>query len=120
MKTSKIIAANITYSGFTRDTRLLVEFKHTGTYYFFKQSKSIHILSGIDSALKQKARGKKIYVSGGQWVVDRLAIPCLIAVGKMDWWYIDNPGDYYQINKISKYAKRLYAELSKEEISVLN
>lgn len=109
------IAANISYSGNTYNTKLFIEYKHTGKYYFMKTKKGKHILSGIESAIEKKQTGKKIFVSDGYYFIDRLSIPN----GNNDKWYINNPGDTYSINKVSKYAKKIHCELSKENICEL-
>lgn len=116
MEITKTFAANITYCGFTYNTRLIVEYKHTGEYYFCKTSKSKHILSGKESADDKRSKGKKVYHSKGYYYMGRLAIPNMGADGKDSIWYINNSGDYCKINKISKYAKKVHAELSQEEI----
>lgn len=115
-----IIAANITYSGFTYNTRLLVEFEHTGVYYFIKKHGSRHISSNIDFVAENKKKGKKVFMSAGHYVIDRLAIPAIPQTGSMDWWYINNDGDNYTLNKVSKYAQKVYAELNYEVITPLN
>jgi len=109
-----IIAANITYDGFTYNTRLLMEYKHTGGYYFMNTPKGKHILSGEDSSNDKMRKGKKVFYSNGYYFIDRMAIPTINAKGENDFWYINNPGDSYSINKVSKFAKKKHAELSAE------
>ncbi len=115
----KIVAANVTYSGITLDTPLLIEYKHTGIYYFFKIKGSIHIFTGEESLKKYKEKKKKIFISSGYYAINRLAIPCNYDRINKNFWYINNCGDSYKINKVSKYAKKIHSELIKEEIKAL-
>jgi len=115
MEITKIFAVNITYSNLTYNTPLIVEYKHTGEYYFLKTAKGKYILSGKDSADDKKAKGKKVWYSKGYYYMGRLAIPSLGADCKNNIWYINNSGDTYKINKVSKYGKKIHAELSQEE-----
>lgn len=101
------VAANVTYHGITENCKLTIEYKHTGKYYFKKTSKGIHIFSGEESAKHHK----KVFVSEGHYFIDRL---------KLGDWYINNDGDTYLINKLSKYAKKLHAQLSVENIAKYN
>jgi hypothetical protein len=110
------IAANVTYSGAQFNTKLFIEYKHTGVYYFVKTSKGIHILSGIDSAKEKQAKGKNVFISSGYYFIDRLAIP----TSNNNKWYINNDGDTYMVNKVSKYGKKIHSELSKENIRKFN
>jgi len=114
----KIFAANVTYSGMTFNTPLLVEYEHTGVYFFIKKPKCIRILSGECSAIELRNKGKKVYVSEGYYFIKRLAIPTNYDIGTKTWWYINNPGDCYTLNKVSKYAKKIHTELSKEEMYI--
>lgn len=120
MKTKKdvICVCEIYYGGLTYITKTKIEYKHTGEFYFYKERGGKHILSGVDSAIEKKSAGKKIYKSSGYYQIDRVAIPTLTARGKRDWWYINNPEDYYEVKRMSKYAKKIYKELRKEVISV--
>jgi hypothetical protein len=120
MKTEKdvICVCEIYYDGLAYITKTKIEYKHTGEFYFYKKRGGEHILSGIDSAIEKKSAGKKIYKSSGHYIIDRVAIPTLTASGERDWWYINNPGDYYEVKRTSKYAKKIYRELKKEVISV--
>ena len=121
MKIEKIhtIAANITYSGMTYNTRLIIETKHTGEYYFCFKKGIHHRFSGVDTALQHKAKGKKAFKSSGYYYIGRVAIPAPMADGTAGIWYINNEGDSYSINKVSKYAQALYAEMTKETINNL-
>ena len=110
----KVFAANITYDGFTYNTKLLIEYEHTGGYYFMKTKNGKHILSGEESANNKMVVGKKVYYSNGYYFIKRLAIPTINAKGEHCYWYINNAGDSYSINKISKYGKKVHAILSAE------
>lgn len=107
-------AANITYNGFTYNTKLICEYEHTGGYYFLNTKHGKHILSGEDSANDHIKKGKKVYYSNGYYFIKRLAIPTINANGDKDIWYIDNSQDGYKINKISKYGKKVHSQLSTE------
>jgi hypothetical protein len=48
----------------------------------------------------------------GHWYIDRIAIPTINAKGENDTWYINNCGDHYTINKVSKYGKKIHKLLS--------
>lgn len=91
----KTIAANITYSGNTFNTILFLEYKHTGEFSYKQGRKKIHTI--------------------GYYFIDRIAIPTINAKGLKDIWYINNSGDNYSINKVSKYAKKIHNILSKEQ-----
>lgn len=91
----KTVAANITYIGNTFNTILFLEYKHTGEFSYKQGRKKIH--------------------TKGYYFIDRIAIPTVNAKGEKDIWYITNSGDTYAINKVSKYAKKIHAELSKEQ-----
>jgi len=118
--TPTVVAANISYQGFTYNTLLKIHWKHTGQYYFLRTKKGIHILSGLESAQEQKAKSKKVYVSSGYWFIKRLSIEVPTAEGQITDWFINNTGDVYSINKVSKYAKKVYAEAIKEDIKIFN
>ena len=113
------IAANITYSGMTYNTRLILEIKHTGEYYFCIKRGTTHVFSGIDSALQHKAKGKKVFKSSGHYYIGRMAVPAPMADGTAGIWYINNDGDSYSINRVSKYAQALYTEMAQEAINNL-
>ena len=108
-------AANITYSGRTFNTKLIVEYKHTGKQFFKNTRKGKHYLSGEESAKKEKG---KIFVSDGYYFIDRLAIPTINANGENDIWYINNFGDAYSVNKVSKFGKKIHQQLSEEKITI--
>lgn len=109
-----IFAANITYSGFTYNTKLIVEYQHTGGFYFKNGKQGKCILSGEESAHKNIAKGIKVYYSNGYYFIKRLAIPTINAKSEKDIWYINNSGDSYSINKVSKYGKKIHTQLSTE------
>jgi len=109
-----IFAANITYSGFTHNTKLIVEYEHTGGYYFMNTKQGKHILSDEESAYKNISEGKKVYYSNGYYFIKRLAIPTINGKGQSDIWYINNSGDNYSVNKVSKYGKKIHSQLSTE------
>jgi hypothetical protein len=103
------IAANITYGGATYNTPLFVEYEHTGVQYFkgknhFTESKEI-----AEDWIKQ---GKRVKVKSGYYFIKRFAIPTINASGQPDKWYINNEGDNYRINKVSKYGRKLHEQLS--------
>lgn len=101
------VAANVTYCNITENCKLTIEYKHTGKYYFKKTKKGIHVFSGEESAKLQK----NVFLSEGHYFINRL---------KINDWYINNDGDTYKINKLSKYAKKLHAQLSAENITKYN
>lgn len=103
------VAANITYSGITYNTPLIIEYKHTGKQYF--KGKSSYT-TNKDIAESWKAKGEKVIVKDGYYFIKRLAIPTINAKGEKDIWYINNDGDSYSINKVSKFAKKIHNQLS--------
>lgn len=100
-------AANVTYAGLTYNTRLTVIYRHTGLQYV-KRGKITRHTSNIDLAKEYKG---KVEITSGYYYMYRLAIP-----NGNDIWYINNCGDEYTINKVSKYGRKLHAELSKETL----
>ena len=107
------VAANITYSGNTFNTPLHIEYRHTGKQFFkLKAGKKVCSTTDIDIAEDWKAKGFKITENDGYYFIYRLAIPTVNAAGERDIWYINNDGDYYNINKVSKYAKKIHTQLS--------
>jgi hypothetical protein len=114
MKNTFTFAANISYDGFTYNTKLICEYEHTGGYYFMKTNKGKYILDGEESANIKMKEGKKVFYSNGYFYIKRLAIPTVNAKGKSDIWYINNSGDTFQINKVSKYGKKIHKILSEE------
>jgi len=103
------VAANLTYNGFTYNTPLFIEYEHTGTQYY--QGK-LNYTDDKDIAENWKAKGKKVTEKDGYYFIKRLAIPTINAKGGNGIWYINNAGDSYQINKLSKYAKKIHMQLS--------
>ena len=45
-------------------------------------------------------------------IVYRLAIPTINDKGQKHYWYINNDGDSYKVNKTSKYFKKIHSILS--------
>lgn len=109
-------AANITYNGITENTRLTVEYKHTGKQWFYKVGRREHYTESAEIAKEKKEQGVKITEKPGYFFIDRLAIPTINAKGEPDIWYINNPEDFYTINKVSKYAKKIHKLLSENII----
>lgn len=110
-------AANVTYSDDTFNTRLFVEYRHTGAQFFTGKNKYTENRS---IAEKWKAQGKNVKEKAGYWYIDRIAIPTINAKGEKDIWYISNCGDYYRINKVSKYWQKIHKELSNNINPFLN
>ncbi len=108
------VAANITYSGATFNTRLVITYKHTGPQFFYKKKGQKHetFTESETIASERKSQGLKVRETSGHWFIERLAIPTINAKGEKDIWYINNPGDNYRINKISKYGKKIHQQLS--------
>lgn len=103
------VAANITYGGFTYNTPLIIEYEHTGLQYFKGKS---HYTENKEIADKWKREGKRVVTKPGYYYIKRIAIPITTTNGNPDIWYINNEGDYYSINKVSKYAKKIHLLLS--------
>lgn len=103
------IAANITYSGNTYNTLLFVEYKHTGKQYFKGKN---HFTNNEEIAQSWEEKGKKVTTKTGHYFINRIAIPTINAKGENDKWYITNEGDTYSINKVSKYGRKIHAQLS--------
>lgn len=116
-KRTLFVAANISYSGSTFNTMLMVEYKHTGKQWFYtpKKGGAEHFTESEEIAQEKKAKGLKVVEKPGHWFIDRLAIPTITANGKNDFWYINNPGDNYKINKCSKYWTKIHEQLSKQQ-----
>lgn len=109
------IAANITYHGLTFNTPLLMEYRHTGLRYVRKsRSKVENYTSSFDIAKRYLSEGKKVIVKSGYYYIDRMAIKIPLDDGTIVDWYINNEGDHYIVNKVSKYAQRRHKELSIE------
>jgi hypothetical protein len=100
------IVANITYSGFTYNTPLILEYEHTGKQWFYKKGKNEIFTESAEIAQEKISSGIKVVEKPGYYYIKRMAIPTTNAKGENDIWYIDNEGDTYTINKVSKYAKR--------------
>ena len=109
------VAANITYSGFTYNTPLIVEYVHTGKQWFYKKGKIEHYTQSVEIVKEKIAKGVKVTEKPGYYFIKRIAIPTINASGKPDIWYINNPGDPYSINKTSKYWKKMHEQLSKDQ-----
>lgn len=108
------VAANITYSGFTYNTPLIVEYQHTGKQWFYKpkRAKNEHHTSNIEIAQERIKEGLKVRETEGYYFIKRLAIPTTNAKGEKDIWYINNEGDIYRVNAVSKYWKKIHQQLS--------
>lgn len=107
------VAANITYSGFTYNTPLIVEYSHTGKQWFYKKGKTQHYTQCEEIRDDRISKGIKVTEKPGYWFIKRMAIPTINAKGEKDIWYINNPGEYYSINKASKYWRKVHELLSK-------
>jgi len=114
------VAANITYSGFTYNTPLIVEYEHTGKQWFYKpkRSKCEHCTQSLEIAQDRIKEGLKVTEKPGYYFIKRMAIPTTNAKGQPDIWYIDNSGDSYTINKVSKYWRKIHQQLSNNEITI--
>jgi arginine repressor len=116
------VAANITYSGLTYNTPLIIEYEHTGKRFEYKKkyAKYPTVTESEELAEEAKKQGLKVTQKNGYYFIKRLAIPTINAKGQKDIWYINNQGDSYSINKVSKYAKKIHLQLSKEQNQILN
>ena len=116
------IAANITYSGLTYNTPLIIEYEHTGKYFEYrkKHARYTTVTEKEELAEEAKKQGLKVIQKTGYYFIKRLAIPTINAKGQKDIWYINNSGDNYSINKVSKYSKKIHSQLSKEQNQILN
>ena len=116
MKITTTFAANITYSGATYNTPLIVTYKHTGRQYYWHKGRGANrrecITENEGIAHYRRASGLTVHERPGHWYMDRLAIPTINAKGEKDIWYINNSGDTYQINKVSKYGRKIHNLLS--------
>lgn len=108
------VAANITYGGFTYNTPLIVEYAHTGKQWFYKpkRAKTEHYTQCPEIVQDKIKQGLKITEKPGYYFIKRMAIPTINAKGQPDIWYINNPGDSYSVNKVSKYWKKVHGLLS--------
>ncbi len=100
--------ANISYDGFTYNSKINLEYSHTGEMYFKNSKKPIYT-TDIEIAKGWKCGYK---VKPGYFFIKRISIPTINAKGENDVWYIDNDGDTYSINKVSKYGKKIHSLLS--------
>lgn len=114
------VAANITYLGFTYNTRLFVEYAHTGKQWFYKIRGKEHYTQCPEIMQDRINKGIKVTENPGYYFIKRMAIPTINAKGEKDIWYINNPGDDYTINKASKYWKKVHEQLSKNINPFLN
>lgn len=103
----KVFAANVSYGSITQNAPTLFEYRHTGRIFYKNKN---HSTSNEEIASKWVEQGKKVKVSSGHYFIDRIAIHN----EKGGWWYINNEGDFYTVNKVSKYARRIHSELSQE------
>ena len=111
-----IVAANINYNGVDFNTKLHIEYRHTGKHYLKRKSKRSHVLTQtFDDEIAQSWKEKGFYVdeNEGFYVMERLAIPTINAKGENDIWYINNCGDNYRVNKLSKYAQKIHEQMCK-------
>lgn len=116
METVKIkVAGNITYSGFTYNSPLFVEYKHTGKLWRYNKGKKQFYTSSEELAQKPINEGRKVIETSGYYFIERIAIPSRNADGSNEKWYITNDGDCYTVNRTSKYWKKIHEQLSKEE-----
>jgi len=113
----KTYAVNLTYSGFTYNTKAYFEYEHTGEYYIIKGNKNDIICDTIDKVKNNMKKHLKLFKSDGYYYIKRIAIPTTLADGSKSKWYINNGGDYYRINKVSKYGKKIHNELSEQKIT---
>ena len=113
------IAANITYSGNTFNTPLIVEYSHTGKLWICKKGKRERMTTDEDIMKSRQQEGYKVIEKPGYYYMKRLAIPTTKANGQPDIWYINNDGDNYSVNKISKYGRKIHQQLS-NNINPLN
>lgn len=106
------VAANITYSGLTYNTPLIVEYDHTGKQWFYEINGNEIFTESPEIANDRIKRGIKVTEKPGYYFIKRMAIPTINAKGENDIWYINNPGDSYSINKASKYWQKIHKQLS--------
>jgi hypothetical protein len=121
MKVIVNFAANITYSGLTYNTNVIAEYEHTGKQFFYrkKYSKIESFTQDVEIANKRILEGLKVTEKPGYYFIKRLAIPTINAKNAKDIWYINNAGDSYSINRVSKYGKKIHSLLS-ENINPFN
>lgn len=116
---TRSFVANISYNGFTFNTLLIVEYKHSGKVFKTTRKGTTTHTTHSDIADRWKDEGKKVTEHAGYYYMYRLAIPNVTAEGKKDVWYINNHGDSYRINKISKYGRKIHAQLTENDIEPL-
>lgn len=101
------VAANITYGGFTYNTKLLVEICTQGIEYHIGKKFTTDFRIMQDWVIS----GKKVRVKAETYYTGRLAIPDLWGdFSKDDIWYINNERDTYKVNKLSKAALKLFKQ----------
>ena len=98
----------------TFNTPLHMEYNHTGVIYETIKKGEQHRTqtSSPEIAADYKAKGYKVEQLPGYYYIDRMAIPTVNAKGQPDVWYINNAGDTYSINKVSKYGRKIHQLLS--------
>lgn len=106
------MVADIEYSGIRQITPLICQYEHTGTLYETGKSK---YTSSAEIAHRWKEEGRRVKEKPGYYFIKRMAIPTTNAKGEPDIWYITNPGDSYQVHRISKYGRRVHKELSQQQ-----
>ena len=106
--------ANITYSGSTFNTPLIVEYKHTGKQWFYRKPNQKHetFTENEQISIEKINHGLIVTEKKGYYYIDRIAIPTVNSKGEKDIWYISNHGDSYTINKVSKYGHKIHKQLS--------
>lgn len=119
-KTVKFVA-NITYSGSTFTTQLIVEYKHTGKQWFYKKPRQKYetFTENEQIAIEKINQGLTVRETNGYYYIDRIAIPNINAKGERDIWYITNHGDTCKINKISKYGRNIHKQLTENQYEKL-
>ena len=112
MKILKITTTgNITYSGLTYDTQLIIEYKHTGKEYRYKEKRTEKCTNSESIADEKRSKGINVTEKEGYYYIDRIAIPTVNAAGNNDIWYITNEGDNYKINSISESEKEIHKQI---------
>ena len=98
----------------TYTTPLHMEYRHTGVIYETKKRGHKHRTqtSSQEIAADWRAKGYKVEQLPGYYYIGRMAIPTVNAKGQPDIWYINNAGDTYSINKVSKYGQKIHKLLS--------
>ena len=111
---TRTFAANISYDGFTYNTKLIVEYQHTGKQWYTIKKGDSHRTCTTDNNIAQSWEDKGLIITNndGYYFMKRLAIENINAKGQNDLWYINNSGDSYSVNKTSKYFKKIHKQLS--------